>query len=315
MEKKLPTEVPQGHSTKSGNVTVATTTATDNKDQQASCSSEATKSNNDATKNIHHPKVPVLPVSVTYPPTITQPQKMTIMNHGDSFVNPHFAENNHNNWNIVSPMVHLSKTCEAYQRHVQTFVKMGLDHGGRSKSYQTCTLLDHMVSSWIEKGGCFMNNQGQFFNVGPQLLHFIILNHWNPCMDHCLGEETGEAKIELLQRKNNTFTKVLLHGTTTTNNNDGNVTRNERVVTLGSDSFSDEFLYHIYAYAKVHAKNINSTMARYRNSKRCLKHWCKKGGKVTDGNGFELTHQEALCVMEGILWRHYNEWLNEYIVI
>jgi hypothetical protein len=241
-------------------------------------------------------------------------KKMMFMSKNHSNVISQFSQHEVKTYNniVVSPIASLAETCEAYQEHFQTFLTIGKSRLG-SEFFQTFTILEHLVSSWIEKGGCFVN-QGEILNVDSNLLQCIMLNQWNPCMKQTCKEQ---EEIELQMMKSSTNNVLLSHSNTCCNypSADDIATKNEKVVTLGSNTLSDEFLYHIYPYVRFHAKNIHSTITRYRNSKRCLKYWYKHGGKMTDLNGLDLTHPEALCVMERILWQHHDEWLKEYIVI
>lgn len=236
-------------------------------------------------------------------PSIREQQKMITTIPKDSTVNIQKPVNQF--YAVVSPMIDLTQTCEAYQKHIQTFVNIKKSRGD-SEYFHTATILDHIVSSWIDRGGCFMH-QGQLFDVEPKLFQLIMENHWNPCMN-IQHEEQAQADLQIRKSVHGQLPQI---GTDT---NDLTM-KNDKVVMLGSDSFSDDFMYHIYGYAKVHAKNIHRTMIRYRNSKRCLKHWYKNGGRLTDWNGLDLSNPEALCAMERILWQHHYDWLNEYIVI
>jgi hypothetical protein len=252
--------------------------------------------------------------SIPRHPSVLMSQTMFKNNH--SSVIPQLSEHELKKYtnNIVSPTTNLAETCEAYQQHFQTFVTIGKSRYG-SEFFQTSTILDHIVSSWIEKGGCFMH-QGVILHVDAKLLQLILENHWNPCMRQKYQQQ-AETELQIKSTNNNHNVMLPQHHNTCKNQsaNGTTTTNNEKVVTLGSNTLSDEFMYHIYPYARFHAKNIHSIMTRYRNSKRCLKSWYKHGGKMTDFNGLDLTHQEALCVMERILWQHHDEWLNEYIVI
>lgn len=279
---KNPTEIPV-YSMISGIVVIANDNGLDQ--------STASESRRDVTKILQEE-------SVTSNPTL-KTHDTTVSHSGSLSCSPRLPEDQYRAL-IVSPMLKLPETSEAYQNHFLTYVNMGKSRAG-SDFFEVSTILDHIVSSWIEKGGCF-NHQGQTFNVGQQLFECILENHWNPSMYH--DNDIAELALEMESTHD-----LLSHGIRAID------VTNENVVTLGSDCFSEEFMYHIYGYAKVHAKNINHTITRYRNSKRCLKHWYKNGGKLTDIDCVELSYQEALCVMERILWRHSDEWLNEYIVI
>lgn len=205
---------------------------------------------------------------------------------------------------IVSHMSKLSDTSETYQRHFAKYMAIERNRAG-SKFFATVTLLDHAVASWVECGGRYVD-RGQSFDVDSRLLDCILEHHWK-VKSSVAPPRIGSEPSNLERNNNDESLHLPLHPAKEINE--------PKVIQVGSGVYSDDFMYHIYNYIKVHAQNIHNTTARYRNSKRCLRNWYKIGGKFVDLHGVELSSQEALCAMEQIFWQNYETWLNEYIVI